>query len=174
MRARWENKWVPCKMTLKISTATISIRYVSFLYVYWKFVFQFSTKVFHIFIFIFIFEGKYWVHSFRREQWLGDWEAGMFRWKDPSSAILMCYNIQWVEIQFRSTNGMLSRCKSDFIQFSLHLFVCLFVCCLLHSFFAYEPLPISLSTTFSTITLPSHLCWKWKNMQDEKEKKKME
>lgn len=112
-------------MTLKISTATISIRYVSFLYLYWKFVFQFSTKVFHIFIFIFIFEGKYWVHSFRREQWLGDWEAGMFRWKDPSSAILMYYNIQWVEIQFRSTNGMLSRCKSDFIQFSLHLFVCL-------------------------------------------------
>lgn len=37
---------------------------------------------------------------------------------------------QWVETQFRLTNGMLSRCKSDFIQFST--LVCLFAtfCCL--------------------------------------------
>lgn len=57
--------------------------------------------------------------------------------------VFMLDEIQWVETQFRSTNGMLSRCKSDFIQFS---YTCLFVCC-----YCFLPTAsLSLSTMLSS------------------------
>lgn len=143
-------------MTLKISCATQHLlRLQSRAYYFYtlRFVFHienllsnFRPKTFALLFFFSIFEGKYQVHSFEG----GDREEPGGSMDRPGvGVILMCYNIQWVEIQFRRTNGMLNRCKSDFIQFSLHLFVCLFAAYCILSFCLRTVDDIVVNSTFN-------------------------